>query len=895
MPTTAHPAGFAPDWQVPDPSRMSPLELAGQMTQIQVPGQACTPETAAFLARYRVGSVILFSGNVATPAQAAAFTRGLQEAAVAAGLPPLLLAIDQEGGAASVVQQGVSHPPFLMGIGASGDPAFAEAAGRVLAREVRAMGFHWLFAPVLDVNCNPANPVIGPRSFGSDPNLVASMGAAFVQAVQAEGVLACGKHFPGHGDTSLDSHLALPVLPHDRDRLEAVELWPFWMAMAVGLGSLMTAHVVFPAIEPEGVPATLSRRVLTGLLREEMGYDGLVITDSMVMNAIKEHYGTAEAAVRAVLAGADMVMALGDLDRAATTIEALAAAIADGTIPRERAEESVRRVLAAKDRYLREGPAAREAAGTGGEAPRRGHGYAAAWEQPGGRAAWVQPGDVSVCDSAEHRAVVEVLCQAAVRPVNGELPRLRAGERVLVLAPERVERPMSLDFSSPLADLVAALQSRGVRAEGRDTGMDPDPQRVAALVQGADGFDAVLVCCTEKAALPDGLRALADRLEGHPGRAMISMGSPYPVAEYPVAVCCHGRFRPSCEALARVLTGEGARGADPGLAGRAETASTPDEVGPADHLRVRAVRVEPDPPDDLIDFWAEVVAELNATPLDLELRLLDPDAGRGEWYATSLGGRRIGGTFTIPPGPWRSLRPQWVRGHGYGIPQGSEPFVVEGDPEWITVTVDVRGYGRSRQAGDPGIPGWAVHGIEDRRGYILRGAVADFIRAAEVARSLPGADPSLTLLTGGSMAGGLALLAAPWIRNLMGVVASVPTFGAYHLRERLVKRGSGAEVNRLLAAVTPEERAALVENLRYFDVVNVAPLIWVPALIGLGVLDDVVPGETVAAIYHALGSSVKRLQSYPCSHSTHPLDRLWDDFARLSLAWGRGLVAQRRR
>lgn len=321
---------------------------------------------------------------------------------------------------------------------------------------------------------------------------------------------------------------------------------------------------------------------------------------------------------------------------------------------------------------------------------------------------------------------------------------------------------------------------------------------------------------------------------------------------------------------------------------------TPDQVGPADHERVRAVRVEPNPPADLTAFWSEVVAELEATPLELDLRLLAPEEGRGEWYATSLGGRRIGGTFTAPPGRWERRRPQWIRGHGYGFPKGSEPFVIVGDPEWITVTVDARGYGRSRAEGDPPIPGWVVHGIEDRRGYILRGAVADWIRCVQVARSLPGADPDLTLLTGGSLAGGLAMLAAPWVPNLMGLIASVPTFGAYSLRERLVRRGSGAEVNRRLAEASPDERAALAENLRYFDVVNLAPLITAPALIGLGVLDDVVPGETVAAIYNALGSREKNLRSYPCSHSTHPLDRRWDEFTAESEAWARALVARRR-
>lgn len=535
MRSTDYPAGFSPDWQVPDPSQMSPLQLAGQIAQVQVPGDSCTPEVAAFVARYQVGSVILFSGNVSAPDQAFAFTRGLQEAAAAASLPPLLIAIDQEGGAASVVQQGVSHPPFLMGIGATGDIAHAAAVGRVLAREVRAMGFHWLFAPVLDVNCNPANPVIGPRSFGSDPDLVGRMGAAFIQAVQAEGVLACGKHFPGHGDTSKDSHLDLPALPHGRERLEAVELKPFRMAMAAGLDSLMTAHVVFPAIDPEGVPATLSRRVLTGLLREEMGYEGLLITDSMVMNAINEHYGMEEAAVRAVLAGADMVMALGGTDRAARTIEALARSIESGVIPRARAEEAVRRVLAAKGRYLREGPTGAGSAG---------------------RTFSVQPGDLAVCDSAEHRALVDGAAQAAVSAISGAMPRLAVGERVLVLAPERVERPMSLDYSAPLDDLVAALRGHGVLADGLDTGMDPGPERVAELAEQADRYDAVVLCCTEKAALPAGLKALADRLADHPRLIMVGLGSPYPVAGYAVAVCSYGRFQPSCRALARALAGE---------------------------------------------------------------------------------------------------------------------------------------------------------------------------------------------------------------------------------------------------------------------------------------------------------------------------------------------------
>lgn len=190
------------------------------------------------------------------------------------------------------------------------------------------------------------------------------------------------------------------------------------------------------------------------------------------------------------------------------------------------------------------------------------------------------------------------------------------------------------------------------------------------------------------------------------------------------------------------------------------------------------------------------------------------------------------------------------------------------------------------------MPGWILHGIEDRDAYILRGAVADWIRAVEVARSLPGADPELTVLAGGSLGGGLATLAAPWIPGLLGLLVSVPTFGAYDLRVGLVKRGSGAEVNAYMSSVASDR---VRENLRYYDAVNAAPLIQVPAVVGLGVVDDIVPGETVAAIYNALGSAEKELLCFPCSHSSHPLTREWNAYYAHGRAWARSLVERRRR
>lgn len=301
--------------------------------------------------------------------------------------------------------------------------------------------------------------------------------------------------------------------------------------------------------------------------------------------------------------------------------------------------------------------------------------------------------------------------------------------------------------------------------------------------------------------------------------------------------------------------------------------------------RVGIVSVAPDPPDDFEEFWRTTVAELNAIPMDLRVELEEhsregwEEIRFGVWHATSLGDRRIGGPLTLPRSP---QGPQWVYGHGYG----SYSVGTSWDPQlarlgFIAVGCDVRGYNRSREDGDPPVPGWAVWGIERRERYSVRGAVADTVRAVQVARALHGSDPKRTVLAGGSFSGGTAILAAPWIEHLCYLPVRVPTFGAYDLRRTLVKRGSGAEINQLLASLEPSKRASLRERLRYFDAVNAACFIdRVPVTVGFGVSDVVVPGETVAAIYHALATDDKELHAFPCSHSDHPLASEWEHFVR---------------
>ena len=215
----------------------------------------------------------------------------------------------------------------------------AERYGRCTGREARALGLNWVLGPVCDVNNNPANPVINVRAWGEDPATAGALATAFLKGVQAEGVLACAKHFPGHGDTSCDSHLDLPVLPHERARLEAIELPPFRAAIAAGVASVMTAHLLLPALDPQR-PATLSAAVLSGLLRRQLGFQGLVVTDALVMEAISQHHGAGEAAVLAVEAGADLLLMPADAEVA---IAALVAAVQSGRLPRQRLEASASR------------------------------------------------------------------------------------------------------------------------------------------------------------------------------------------------------------------------------------------------------------------------------------------------------------------------------------------------------------------------------------------------------------------------------------------------------------------------------------------------------------------------------------------------------------------------
>lgn len=332
-----------------------PLEAkVGQMIMFGFSGTEVPPHIKEFITQYNLGGIIIFSRNVESPEQITQLNAELQQLAL--GSPfgvGLLIAIDQEGGLVARITEGVSVAPAQMAVGALDSPEKAYQINKVVGEELAAMGFSMNLAPCLDVNNNPHNPVIGVRSFGEDPEKVAQLGTAAVRGLQ-ESLIATAKHFPGHGDTAVDSHLGLPVIPHTRERLREVELVPFKAAIAAGVEAVLAAHIVFPAIEPiPGRPSSLSYPVLTELLREDLGFDGLVLTDCMEMQAISQHYSMGEAAVLAVEAGNDLVLVSHTPELQAEAFWAVVQAVKSGRISERRIDDSLRRIARAKAAYVK--------------------------------------------------------------------------------------------------------------------------------------------------------------------------------------------------------------------------------------------------------------------------------------------------------------------------------------------------------------------------------------------------------------------------------------------------------------------------------------------------------------------------------------------------------------
>jgi beta-N-acetylhexosaminidase len=511
-------------------------------------------------------------------------TNGVYEAAFlnrrlqALASVPLLVAGDLEAGLGMRFRD-ATYWPWPMAVAATGDPSLAEREGRVVAEEARALGFNQIYAPVADVNSEPDNPVINTRSFGEDPADVARYVAAFVRGVQSAGVLATAKHFPGHGDTRIDSHRALPVLAADAELLRSRELVPFRAAIDAGVACVMTAHVSVPAVDatatpvrtgdaspnpyttdraaadPAGtLPASLSNRVVDGLLRGELGFRGLVITDALDMGGISAHFDTGEAAVRAILAGADMLPKVGNLDAA---IAGVKSAVASGRIPKARVDAAVERILAAKAR-----------AHAAGEPP-------------------PDPDRIfREVESAAHRALVEEIARRSitlVREEPGVLPLSRA---------KRIAHVTVTDGSRHADEAVEELRRRLAQPPASFV-LDPASTEadVATTLAGVASADAAVVSLIARfqtgrgwIGIPASTREALDRvLAAKPSAIVVMLGSPYVLRDAARArtmVAAWGSQTDEQVAAVRALFGEAPIGGKlpvtiPGIARRGDGIARP--------------------------------------------------------------------------------------------------------------------------------------------------------------------------------------------------------------------------------------------------------------------------------------------------------------------------------
>lgn len=507
---------------------MSLEQKAAQMVMVRAAGRYQHPRSTVhreLLAQVRelgVGGLVVFD------AETESLPRLLNDLQDAAGVP-LLVAADVERGVAFRARRGTVSLPYAMALGATRSTAAARFVGEVTARESRALGIHWAFAPVTDVNSNPANPIINIRSFGEDPQLVADLGAAFIDGAREGGLLTTAKHFPGHGDTATDSHYALPTIHANRQRLEAIELLPFRHAIAAGVDAVMLGHIAVPSLDPSRAPATLSPAMTTTLLRDELGFAGLVVTDAMEMGGIRQFW-TGAAALRAVLAGADVVLMP---RQPQVAVKFLAQAVREGQLGEERLDASVRRLLETKARLGLH------------------------------RHRLVDPETLRRdVDRPEDQARSLEVAQSSITLIRND------GD-LLPLGAEKPLRLLHLVLSSRGRDragvglLEDELEARRVDTRTYDLGPEISPETADEIVASAADATEVVVSVfmnfTSVTMPPAQVRLLRRLHEAGARQILVSYGSPYLLAQVPWTssfLCAYGSAEVSQRAAMAALFGE---------------------------------------------------------------------------------------------------------------------------------------------------------------------------------------------------------------------------------------------------------------------------------------------------------------------------------------------------
>ena len=331
---------------------MTVRQMLGQKLIFGFHGTELSAEFKQLIREYKIGNVILFMRNVVNARQLRRLCAEIQEVILEETGYPAFIVIDQEGGMVTRLPMDAVTVPGAMAIAATGDPENARIAAQITVRQLQGLGANFNMAPVLDVNSNPANPVIGVRSLSDDPEKAALYGQAAVRAYENTGVFCCGKHFPGHGDTTVDSHLGLPVIDKTLEELEQLELIPFRRCVEAGIPAMMTTHILFPKIEKENIPGTMSRIIITDLLKKKLGFQGLVFSDCMEMNAIQQYYGTAKGTVAAFKAGVDLAELSKTVSLMRDTAEAVNDAADRGEFDMDEIRASVEKILAVKRKML---------------------------------------------------------------------------------------------------------------------------------------------------------------------------------------------------------------------------------------------------------------------------------------------------------------------------------------------------------------------------------------------------------------------------------------------------------------------------------------------------------------------------------------------------------------
>jgi beta-N-acetylhexosaminidase len=503
-------------------SRMSLEEKVGQLFVMRVYGHSATDpdqadidanlaeigvRTAAELIdKYKLGGIIYFTWahNTRDPHQIADLSNGIQRAGLAQpSRIPLLISTDQEHGIVCRVGEPATLFPGAMAIGAGGSRSDARTLGRIAGAELRAVGIRQNYAPDADVNINPANPVIGVRSFGADPEAVAGLVAAEVKGYQSSDIASTAKHFPGHGDTATDSHFGFPVITHTREQWQQIDAPPFKAAIAAGIDSIMTAHIMVPDLDGSGDPATLSHPIMTGILREELGFEGLIVTDSLGMQGVRDKYGDDRVPVLALKAGVDQLLNPPSLE---VSWNAVLDAVKNGELTEARLDESILRVLRLKEKL-------------------------GLFDEP-----YVTGGGVDkTVGTREHLAAADRIAEATTTLLlnkNGLLPLSRRTHRNILVVGADPASP-SGTTGPPTTTLGQALTELGFTATVLSTGTAPNQAKIDEAVAAAKGKDAVLVG-TYNVAAGSAQQRLVNALAatGVPVVA-VAIRNPYDIAQVP--------------------------------------------------------------------------------------------------------------------------------------------------------------------------------------------------------------------------------------------------------------------------------------------------------------------------------------------------------------------------